>query len=40
MSGAGPTCFGVFADRAAQAGALEYLVKSKPDWWTAAAMLG
>ena len=40
MSGAGPTCFGVFADRAAQASALEYLVKSKPDWWTAEAMLG
>lgn len=40
MSGAGPTCFGVFEDEAATIKAAEYLCERQPQWWIAAATLG
>lgn len=40
MSGAGPTCFGVLASRAAAETAAIMLRQSHPDWWIEAASIG
>lgn len=39
MSGAGPTCFGVFEDRSAAVAAAAAMVASNPHWWVAPAVL-
>lgn len=39
VSGAGPTCFGVFADRAAAEAAARQLAASQAGWWVVAATL-
>jgi 4-diphosphocytidyl-2-C-methyl-D-erythritol kinase len=40
VSGAGPTCFGIFADARAAETAQARLAVRHPTWWTAAATLG
>lgn len=40
MSGAGPTCFGIFADAAAAERAALTIRASRPDWWVTATRLG
>lgn len=40
LSGAGPTCFGVFAGPAEAAAARALLHQSRPDWWVAACSIG
>lgn len=40
MSGAGPTCFGIFSDVAAAERAALAIRASRPDWWVMAATLG
>ncbi|WP_439542148.1 4-(cytidine 5'-diphospho)-2-C-methyl-D-erythritol kinase [Hyphomicrobium sp.] len=40
LSGAGPTCFGVFADEADAARARGRLAAAHPDWWVVAVTLG
>lgn len=40
MSGAGPTCFGVFDDQSATRSAAQQLSARHPKWWIAAADLG
>jgi 4-diphosphocytidyl-2-C-methyl-D-erythritol kinase len=37
MSGSGATCFGLFATKAAAAGAAQHLARPEPGWWVAAA---
>ena len=39
MSGAGPTCFGVFTDREAARSGAEHLSLRHPDWWIVPAVL-
>ncbi len=39
MSGAGPTCFAVFADRAGTIRAADHLKQCRTSWWAAAAVL-
>lgn len=40
VSGAGPTCFGIFADATAAGAACEAIGTRHPDWWAVAATLG
>ncbi len=40
LSGAGPTCFGLFATAETSAAAAASLRQSRPDWWVATAVLG
>lgn len=40
MSGAGPTCFGVFDDAHQSTRAAEVIAARHPDWWVSAARLG
>ncbi len=40
MSGSGPTCFGIFADDTAAAGAAAEIASEHPRWWVAATRLG
>ena len=40
LSGAGPTCFGIFADAARAAAAANVLQAAHPRWWVAATTLG
>ena len=39
MSGSGGTCFGLFADEAAAAGAARAVARENPDWWVQATYL-
>jgi 4-diphosphocytidyl-2-C-methyl-D-erythritol kinase len=40
LSGAGPTCFGLFATAGEAAGAAATLREKRPDWWIVATTLG
>lgn len=40
LSGAGPTCFGLWADAVGAAGAAEQLRGQHPDWWVMPTILG
>ena len=40
LSGAGPTCHGIFATAEAAAAAQETLRAAHPRWWVASTMLG
>ena len=40
LSGAGPTCFAIFADAAAAAAAATALTTAHPDWWIKQAVIG
>lgn len=40
LSGAGPTCYGIFATTEQAAAAAASLRQSRPDWWVAASVLG
>lgn len=40
VSGAGPTCFGIFPDRGKAEAALPRIVAAHPRWWAVAATLG
>lgn len=40
VSGAGPTCFGIFPDRAAAEAARERIAAREPAWWAVAVTLG
>ena len=40
VSGAGPTCFGVFPDREAAEAARRTVASARPDWWAVAVTLG
>jgi 4-diphosphocytidyl-2-C-methyl-D-erythritol kinase len=40
LSGAGPTCYGIFATTAQAAAAAASLQQSRPDWWVAPCVLG
>jgi 4-diphosphocytidyl-2-C-methyl-D-erythritol kinase len=40
MSGSGASCFALFADRTAAAGAARILAAAEPGWWCAAGVLG
>jgi 4-diphosphocytidyl-2-C-methyl-D-erythritol kinase len=40
VSGAGPTCFGIFPDADAACAAREALASKHPDWWAMAVTLG
>ncbi len=40
LSGAGPTCFGIFATADQSAAAAASLRQSRPDWWIAATVIG
>jgi 4-diphosphocytidyl-2-C-methyl-D-erythritol kinase len=39
LSGAGPTCFGIFAGREEAAAGAAHLRQSRPDWWVEASTL-
>jgi 4-diphosphocytidyl-2-C-methyl-D-erythritol kinase len=40
VSGAGPTCFGIFSDRGAAEAARQRITATRPTWWAVAARLG
>jgi 4-diphosphocytidyl-2-C-methyl-D-erythritol kinase len=40
VSGAGPTCFGIFPDRAAAEETLQRIAAEHPTWWAVSARLG
>lgn len=40
LSGAGPTCFGIFVDRAMADAAAEQIRSSRPQWWIRSATIG
>ena len=40
MTGSGATCFGLFDDGAAAAGAAKELAKSQDNWWIRPVTLG
>jgi 4-diphosphocytidyl-2-C-methyl-D-erythritol kinase len=40
LSGAGPTCYGIFAAMEQATAAAAYLRQRHPDWWVAASVLG
>ncbi len=40
LSGAGPTCFGVFPDKASSEQAAQQLQRERPGWWVRAVILG